>query len=101
MKLRITAVECDWKECFDADQINYALHEIGKGAVFYNVSTTESVDSNVLLIANQTLTNEQVALLFNDGDLYLCDRVFEAWTFDRLRVVIQDYVTERYADEQG
>lgn len=91
-KYVVTAMECDYKECFKASDINDALGKIGGNAAhFYNVYQ-DDVDSNVIIVANRDdLSEAQIMKLWKRGDLNLTCDTFMADTFDGLFDAIKDF----------
>lgn len=99
--LRVTLIECDWKECFRASDINTALGQIGPHAVFYNVPDVgTTVDSNVLLVANASnMSVTLVNTIWAMGDLCLREQVFEGRDFKDLLRNISKYARNRMKED--
>lgn len=97
--MKITQLECDWKDNFTAKEINKAAKSVGGKGLLYDYAQME-VDSKVMFVSSHELTDAQLDKLWSVGDLYSGDVIWEGKTFDVIVDKIKHYVEECIKEDE-
>lgn len=97
--MKITQIECDWKEHFTAKEINKASKSVGGKGILYDYAQME-VDAKVTFVSSHELTVDQLDKLWSVGDLYTGDDVWEGKTFEEIIKKIEDYVAQCVKEDE-
>lgn len=83
--MKLTQLNCDWKDVFGGDEIQHAVDLCGGPhacVVPYDVSN--EVDSLVLVVSSEPLMDNQLDELWIAGDLFTGSDVWQDDTFDSI-----------------
>lgn len=92
--IKLTMLEVDWKEEFDPKTLLEAQADVGGEMSLHSVHQ-DNVDSKVMLVCSEPLTDEQIEEVWTVGDLHVADMVWESEDFDELLEDIREYVVEQ------
>lgn len=97
-KYRITQISCDWKDNFTGKELSKAAKSVGGKAIFYDYDQME-VDEKVMFVSSNTLTDDQLDILWETGDLYTGDDIWSG-SFEDILKKIDEYVKSCDEDDE-
>ena len=97
--MKITQLECDWKDNFTGKELNKAGKSVGGKAIFYDYDQGE-VDAKVMFVSSHDLSQSQLDELWNEGDLYTGDKIWSGKNFKEILTKIKKYRDETVAEEE-
>ncbi len=89
--MRITQLSVDWKDEFDGEEIATFSDQVGGSKCVYPYDQN-NVDSKVMVISSDQLTQKQLDILWEEGDLYTGDRIWTDETFEDIVMQILKYI---------
>lgn len=98
--MKLTQLNCDWKDDFGGAELVQAMGECGGGkASVIPYDVLSEVDSLVLVVSSEPLTDDQLDELWEAGDLLTSEDVWQDDTFEGILKQICRRVAEEEAAE--
>jgi hypothetical protein len=80
-KVRIAQLSCDWKESITGEELSKAIKDVDTSSgAFVSDYPQDAVDSKVMFVSSVELTQQELDLLWESGDLGTGDK--DAWEGD-------------------
>ena len=98
--MKITQLNCDWKDVIGGDEIVCAVELCGgPHACVTPYDVSGEVDSLVLVVSSEPLTSDQLNELWRAGDLLTSEDVWQDDTFDGILAQLRQRMDEEEATE--
>jgi hypothetical protein len=98
--VKITQINVDWKDSFDAKEIKAAFKDVGGTQSIYDYDQSD-VDSKVMFVSSIDLTPEQLDKLWSAGDLFTSDETFSGKDFDEVVKKIREYADKQNPENES
>ncbi len=96
--MKLTALEVDHKEVFDAKEIGRCLNEVGGARCLYEFIVSMDVGSRIVYLSSHPLDLEDMTRLWEAGDLAVCDDVWEG-TFAEIIIRLANRMSDNYEED--
>jgi hypothetical protein len=97
--IRITQLSCDHREDITGSEITEAVKAVGGEQIVHDYPQ-DNVDAKIYYVCSHELTDAQYEKLWEEGDMYTGDKVFEGQTFEDLLAQVVAYI-EEYTRQHG
>ena len=93
--MKLTGYEVDWKDDFDPKEIGRLLNEVGGQRCLYDWDVSGWVDSKLLFLSSDPLSESELMVLWKTGDLTVTDKVWEG-TYEEILIQLAKQVNTDY-----